>query len=85
MQYKTGRKTVYGTRTDSYLLASFRLAVQPQPQVGPLKPLLDQVKISFMVRNLFDIDYATPGGLVHLQPAIPQNGRNYVLRVGYEL
>ena len=86
LQYESGRTTVYGTRTDSYLLTDFRLSTRLQPEGDTfLNSLFNALEVSLTVRNLFDVTYATPGGFEHLQPAITQNGRNYLVRVDYEL
>jgi outer membrane receptor protein involved in Fe transport len=72
--YETGRLTVQGTRTASYLLSNLTLSADP----GVLP-----VKILAQVRNLFDVDYDTPGGFEHRQASIRQDGRNYALRLEY--
>lgn len=82
LQYESGRTTVYGAKTDSYLLTDLRLSTRLQPEGDTfLNSLFNALGVSLTVRNLFDVTYATPGGLDHLQPAITQNGRNYLVRV----
>ena len=76
MQYETERTTVYETETDPYLLTNIHLST---------KPLFDHLRLSILVRNLFDVDYKLPGGFEHTQDAIPQDGRNFTVRMGYEL
>ena len=76
MQYETGRITVYETETDAYFLTNFSLST---------KPVFDRLKLSFLIRNLFNVTYSTPGGFEHLQDTISQNGRNFALRLDYEL
>jgi outer membrane receptor protein involved in Fe transport len=44
------------------------------------KPFGSSFELVGTVRNLFDVDYAVPGGSQHVQDTIPQNGRT--MRVG---
>lgn len=74
--YETHRITVYGTKTDPFLLANLNLSTEP---------LLDHVKLSLLIKNLLDVEYKTPGGYEHLQDAIPQDGRNIVVKVSYDM
>ena len=81
LQYESGRITVYGTRTASYLLANARVTTTPLSQrVAALK----NFQIGLTVNNLFDAAYQTPGGIEHLQPAIAQNRRHYALKLQYK-
>jgi iron complex outermembrane receptor protein len=48
--------------------------------VTVIKPLGSSVELVGNVRNLFDVDYAVPGGSQYVQDTIPQNGRTF--RVG---
>lgn len=72
IRYESVRKTVYGTRTDAYILTNLKLST---------KTIRDHVKFSFMVRNVFDVAYGNPGGFEHLQDCIRQDGRNYIFKV----
>jgi outer membrane receptor protein involved in Fe transport len=72
--YETGRLTVQDTRTASYLLSNLTLTADP----GQIP-----VRVLAQVRNLFDVDYGTPGGFEHRQAAIGQDGRNYAVRLEY--
>jgi iron complex outermembrane receptor protein len=74
--YETDRRTVYGTKTDPYLLTNFKLSS---------KLLFNHVKFSLQIRNLFDVTYKTPGGFEHLQDSITQNGRNFDVKLEYKL
>jgi len=74
-QYETERLTVYDTETDSYLLANINLSTTP---------LFSRLKISLLIRNLFDVEYKLPGGLEHWQPAIAQDGRNFAAKLEYK-
>jgi outer membrane cobalamin receptor len=64
------RLTVSGNRVDAATTADLTL----------VKPLSSSFELVGNVRNLFDVDYAVPGGSQHLQDTIPQNGRTF--RVG---
>ncbi len=72
--YESERRTIYDTWTKSYLLTNFHLFSGE---------LFKHLKVSFQVRNLFDVKYWTPGGFEHVQPALLQNGRNFTLKVEY--
>lgn len=74
MQYETSRRTVYGKKTGSYVLANLNISTEQ---------ILDHLGCSILVRNLFDVAYKTPGGLEHRQAAILQDGRNYTVRIEY--
>lgn len=62
------------SRTASYFLSNPTLSAD----AGRIP-----VRILAQVRNLFDVDYSTPGGFEHRQAAIGQDGRNYALRLEY--
>ena len=74
VQYETERLTVYETETDPYLLTNASLST---------KPLFGYLKLSFLVRNVFDTDYSLPGGYEHIQNTIAQDGRNFTVRAEY--
>ncbi|HEX6789922.1 MAG TPA: TonB-dependent receptor [Candidatus Krumholzibacteria bacterium] len=71
-QYETGRLTVYGTETDSFVLVNLNLTTA-------LHPLGTRTTASLLVRNLFDESYGTPGGYEHVQPVIEQDGRSIIV------
>ena len=75
LQYETDRITVYGTKTDSYLLTRINLST---------KQLFNHISVSLLVRNLFDIEYRLPGGFEHIQHAITQDGRNFGVKLTSE-
>jgi outer membrane receptor protein involved in Fe transport len=79
-RHESSRRTLYGTTTDPYFLADLHLELSPFRGGAERAPSL-QVR----VENLFDADYATPGGVEHRQPAIRQDGRTVMveLRVGF--
>ncbi len=74
LRYESSRATVQNTRTDPYLLANVTLTFEPAGS-----PLRLQVQ----ARNLFNTNYALPGGYEHRQAAIPQDGRNFTASVEY--
>ena len=73
--YETDRITVYDTETDPYLLVNLNLSTEP---------LLGRIKFSFLIRNLFNASYDTPGGFEHVQAAIPQDGRHFIARLRFQ-
>jgi outer membrane receptor protein involved in Fe transport len=72
--YETGRRTVQDSRTGSYFLSNLTLSAD----AGRIP-----VRVLAQVRNLFDVDYGTPGGFQHRQAEIVQDGRNYAVRLEY--
>jgi len=74
MQYETGRKTVYGTTTDPFLITNMNLTAHH---------FLGNLTGSFSIRNLFNTSYSNPGGFEHKQPNIPQDGRNFLVKFDY--
>lgn len=81
LQYETSRKTIYETQTDGYFLSNMTFRAQENARFMQFLP--GGWHLDLQVRNMFDTVYATPGGFEHLQPAIQQDGRNFLLRVGY--
>lgn len=75
-RYESARRTVCGTETDGFALADLTLSAPA---------LLDRFDVRVGVRNLFDADYAYPGGFEHLQPAIAQDGRTFFVEAGLRL
>ena len=71
-QFETGRLTVYRTQTDSFMLVNLNVTTA-------FNPFSTRTVASLLVRNLFDEAYATPGGYEHVQPAIPQDGRTFIV------
>ena len=69
-RYESGRLTLAGSRTDDVFVARTGLSIDAT----------HRVRASLVVDNLFDADYATPGGAEHIQAALPQPGRS--IRVG---
>ncbi len=74
--YETERITVYGTKTDPYLLTNVNFTS---------KLLFNHIRASFLVKNLFAVEYRLPGGYEHKEDALTQNGRNFIVKLEYEL
>jgi len=72
--HESERLTVYGTTAKPFFLANLNLAS---------KPFFKHLRASLLINNLFDIQYAYPGGYEHLQDAIIQDGRNFIFRLEY--
>jgi len=72
--HESERLTLYDTRTEPFFLANLNLTTSR---------LFDHLKVSFLINNLFDTRYAYPGGYEHLQAAILQDGRNFIIRLEY--
>ena len=77
-QYQSGRKTLQELSTDSFGVTNLILAVAPPAKSDALPELLSKVRVSVIVRNVFDVRYVTPGGFEHRQAAIEQNGREWI-------
>ncbi len=79
LRHEPSRRTVYQTSTSPSLLLDLNLALS-HPLGGGV-PLAASTRIN----NLLDTRYATPGGVEHPQPSIPQDGRtlNAELRHGF--
>lgn len=71
---ESGRGTVSGVATKSYVLLDAHLVWEP----GNLP-----VNVSLKIRNVAGESYFHPAGFEHVQPAIEQEGRTISLRLGY--
>lgn len=83
MVAQSGRLTVYGDYTDPFLYLSAQLRIAPQ--IKGKAAFLNRFQLSFKVRNLLNTTYSYPGGFEHVQASIPQNGRNYNLKLEVNL
>lgn len=72
--WETGRLTVQDTRTRAFVLGNLNLEYAPAGL---------PVRLSLRIRNIFNSQWATPGGNEHLQAEIPQNGRDATVRLEY--
>jgi len=67
------RETIAGNRVDAATTVD----------VTAIKPLGRSIELVGNLRNLFDVEYAIPGGSQWVQDTIPQNGRTF--RVGVRI
>lgn len=70
-RYETGRWTIGGRKTDPSALVNAFITVAR---------IAGHVDLCFAARNVFDVRYAYPGGLEHLQDELVQDGRTMALR-----
>jgi len=79
------RMTVYGTTTSPVVITNASLWLRPAIVTqSALSDLLNNIECSVTIRNLFNTPYQTPGGFEHVQPSIPQDGRNITARLEYK-
>lgn len=85
-RFESGRTTVQQTTTDPFFLLNSQFTISPDlnPDSRAAK-VLKQVSLRFKVRNVFNTQYAYPGGFEHYQPSIVQDGRNYSLRLTVQI
>ena len=81
-RYESSRRTLAGTETDPAFLTDLHLLV-PSRAAGGLGGMLDRLELSLRLNNLFDTDFATPGGVEHQQAAILQDGRTVSAELRY--
>jgi iron complex outermembrane receptor protein len=81
LYYESARKTIYGTKTNPFLLTNIHIWARPQTENKNVNKFISHIELSLSCKNLFDVKYELPGGYEHLQTAIPQDGRNYVLKI----
>lgn len=74
--YESGRITLNGNRTKSFLLTNCHLSSGK---------LFNIFKFSFQIRNLFDAAYHTPAGYEHIQDSFLQNGRSFTFKIELSL
>lgn len=71
LQYESGRKTFAGFETKSAILTNLTISTA----------LGQSMRLSATVKNLFNTNHATPGGLDHPEDTISQNGRTFLIRL----
>ncbi len=82
--YETERMTVNETETEAYLLVNLNLVLAPElSPSSAMAPFLNNTKLSLRIKNLFDQEYANPGGYEHLQDQIVQDGRTFVVKLSH--
>lgn len=69
-----GRRYTFQSETGGYCLANLTLT---STRLAP------GAELSASIYNLFDRRYADPGGGEHVQDAIPQDGRNFRIKLSY--
>ncbi len=74
LQYTSSRKTLAGGTANGHLLTNVTLLGEN---------LSKNLDVSATVYNLFDQRYSDPGGQEHIQNLIPQDGRNYRIKLSY--
>ena len=72
--YESERRTIAGTPTDAYWLVNLHLSS---------RRLWDHWRLSLLLRNALDTEYALPGSQQHLQNTFVQDGRRVLLRLSY--
>jgi len=74
LQYVGKRRATQGNEVAGALITNLNLLGQPFGK---------NLDVALGIYNLFDQDYADPGGDEHLQAEIPQDGRNWRLKFDY--
>ncbi len=80
-RYGSGRRTLAGTMTDGALISDLHLLVPARATRA--RGMLQRLELSLRLNNVFDTDFATPGGVEHRQAAIAQDGRNLSAELRY--
>jgi len=74
LHYESARKTVYDTYTLPFILTDVNInSFFYDEKIG----------LSLKINNLFNVSYYFPGGYEHVQPAIQQDVRNFILSINY--
>jgi iron complex outermembrane receptor protein len=69
--YESGRRSVLGAETDAFTLTDITLSYS----------ISSRARLALIVRNAFDVSYASPAGFEHSQSEIPQDGRSVMLKL----
>jgi iron complex outermembrane receptor protein len=80
-RYESSRRTLVGSSTDPVFLTDLHLLLPGR--ASHRSGLLERMEMSVKVNNLFDAEYATPGGPEHRQAAIGQDGRSLSAELRY--
>jgi outer membrane receptor for ferrienterochelin and colicins len=83
MVAQSGRLTVYDTVTAPFVYFSAQLLIAPKFQGKAA--FCNRLQLAIKVRNILNTAYSHPGGFEHVQASIPQNGRNYNLKLQVNL
>jgi iron complex outermembrane receptor protein len=71
VRYESGRRTLAGTSTSAFVRTDMSLLYA----AGALGDWARGADLSLRVSNVFNREYASPGGVEHLQTSIPADGR----------
>jgi iron complex outermembrane receptor protein len=82
-RYESGRKTLTGASTSAFMRTNLNVGYSPTGKRS--RSWLRGAEISVRVTNLFNVAYATPGGVEHRQAAIQQDGRALRFRLDWRL
>ena len=81
LRYESSRITPQGTTTDGFVIANSNFTVRPFAYHSRCNTMLGGLELGLHADNLFNLRYANPGSIEHLEPSIEQNGRTFVLRL----
>jgi outer membrane receptor for ferrienterochelin and colicins len=76
LHFESERKTVYDTYSKPFLLTDLNINYSFNDE---------KIGLSLKFNNLFDVSWYVPGGYEHIQPAIQQDGRKYILSINFSL
>jgi iron complex outermembrane receptor protein len=82
VRYESGRRTIAGPSTSAFTRTDLNVGYSP-PSLSSVR-WLRGAELSLRVTNVFDISYATPGGVEHRQSAITQDGRTFLFRLDWQ-
>jgi len=82
VRYESGRRTIAGPSTNAFTRTDFNVGYTPS-SLSSMR-WLRGADLSLRVTNVFDISYATPGGVEHRQNAIKQDGRTFLFRLDWQ-
>lgn len=74
LRYESPRRTVIDTKTNAFVLTNAHLLIAPSG---------DRIALSVRLNNVFNVNYAMPGGVGNRQAAIMQDGRNISVQLHY--
>jgi len=83
VRYESGRRTIAGPSTSAFTRTDVNLGYTPAAMSN--MRWLHGADLSLRVTNVFDVEYATPGGVEHRQNAITQDGRMFLFRLDWQL
>jgi outer membrane receptor protein involved in Fe transport len=81
LRYESSRITPLGTITDGFVIANSNFTFRPFADRSRGNSMLRGLEMGLHVDNLFNVRYANPGSIEHLEPSIEQNGRTFIVRL----